>query len=65
MPSPKQPPCQCCAYPFPHRLHSGDCYGEEMDYEQYYGADEGEIERRLDERERSNYVNQLNRNAAK
>jgi len=36
-----------------------------MDYEQYYGADEGEIERRLDERERSNYVNQLNRNAAK
>ena len=45
----KRKVCRCIAYPFSHRLFSGDCYGER----EWVIDKDTEQERLLDERDRA------------
>lgn len=62
----KPEPCRCGAMNFPHRYsHWCDMWlsTREDDQDSVYEWDDQE--RRLDERDRATYVNELNRGAAK
>jgi len=61
----KQPPCRCGYLAFPHR-HSHWCdawLAQQEDGDSLEPWDDQE--RRLDERDRARYVNELNRGVAK
>ncbi len=64
MTKPPQITCRCRAYAFPHRMFGGKCW-DELRRPEYEGPCEYKNDRIADERERAQYVNAVNRGAAK